>query len=71
MEIEVSVAFFSVGVKIEVEKKFAGSNGDPTFEQVMRPYFLVPQLPEDLQNPQGDLPQDPWDDYTSAFAFVA
>ena len=35
LEIEVSIAFFSTTVHLECERKFAGSNGDPTFRQLM------------------------------------
>jgi hypothetical protein len=33
--IEVSLLFFSVSVKAKVERKFAGSSGDPTFAQLV------------------------------------
>jgi len=52
LEIEVSIAFFSVSVSLHAERKFAGSNNDPTFEQMM--------------GPEGDY--RPWDDYLAAFA---
>lgn len=57
LEIEVSVFCFSASVTIESEAKFAGSNGDPTFRQVMA----------------YDLPNSfaPWDDYCGAFTLVA
>jgi hypothetical protein len=37
LTIEVEITFFSVSVEITCERKFAGSNGDPTFEQIMPP----------------------------------
>jgi hypothetical protein len=35
LTIEVEVLFFSASVTIETERRFAGSNGDPTFAQIM------------------------------------
>jgi hypothetical protein len=52
--VEVSVAFFSADVSISCERKFAGSNGDPTFAELM--------------GPGPDLPFDPWAKYCGAFA---
>jgi hypothetical protein len=52
VEVEVSVLCFSGSVKIKVERKFAGSNGDPTFAELMAP--------------EGDA--RPWDEYLAAFA---
>lgn len=54
LTIEVEVLFFSASVTIECEKKFKGSNADPTFAQVMGP-------------PPGGGDR-PWDEYCSAFA---
>ncbi len=53
LTIEVEVLFFSASVEIECEKKFKGSEQDPTFAQVMGPVG------------GGDRP---WDDYCTAFA---
>ena len=52
IEIEISVLCFSGSVTVEAERKFAGSNEDPTFD--------------DLMKPDGDY--RPWDDYRMAFA---
>jgi len=52
LEIEVDVLFFSETVTVTCQRTFAGSNGDPSFLDVMRP--------------QGDF--RPWDDYIGAFA---
>jgi hypothetical protein len=35
LTIEVEIAFFSVDVEITCERKFAGSNGDPTFAEIV------------------------------------
>jgi hypothetical protein len=37
LTIEVELFFFSISVKIQCERKFAGSNGDPTFVQLVEP----------------------------------
>jgi hypothetical protein len=53
LTVEVEVCMFSVSVEISCERKFAGSSGDPTFEQIMAPL------------PSGE---KPWDLYCDAFA---
>jgi hypothetical protein len=55
--VEVEVLFFSASVKISCEKKFAGSNGDPTFVEVMG-----------LPSPAPVGAVRPWDIYCRAFA---
>ena len=50
--VEVDIMFFSTSVKLECERRFAGSNGDPTFEEVMAP----------------DGSYKPWEEYCLAFA---
>ncbi len=55
LEIEVEVAFISKTVTIKHKRKFKGSNGDPTFEQVM--------------GPEGG--NDPWKEYCTAFVPAA
>jgi hypothetical protein len=57
LSIEVEVFFLSFSVSISCEKKFAGSNGDPSFVDVMG---LPPAAPP------GTL--RPWDTYCHAFA---
>jgi hypothetical protein len=56
ISVEVSVCMLSFSVSIEVEKKFAGSAGDPTFAQVMGRHPTLPASPR------------PWDEYCDAFA---
>jgi hypothetical protein len=53
--IEIEIIFFSKTVAVSCERKFAGSNGDPTFRQVMEP------------DPQ-DASFQPWEEYCQAFA---
>ena len=54
IEISVTIVCFSVTVKVECERKFSGSNGDPTFRELMAydPATLYA----------------PWDEYCAAFA---
>lgn len=54
--IEIEIAFFSIPLEISVERKLAGSNGDPTFAELMGPG-------DDL-----DPGEDPWAEYCKAFA---
>jgi hypothetical protein len=61
LTIEVEVLMFSGSVEISCEKKFAGSAGDPTFEQVMGRDEAGNALPHPT----------PWDEYAQAFAEVA
>ncbi len=56
LTIEVEVLFFSASVEIACERKFAGSKGDPSFEQLMEPYIL------------NGTTVRPWDEYCGAFA---
>jgi hypothetical protein len=58
LTIEVEIIFFSVCVEISCEKKFAGSGGDPTFQQLMEPYT----------DPETGLEIKPWETYCQAFA---
>jgi hypothetical protein len=55
ISVTVKVLFFSGSVKISAERKFAGSNGDPTVAQML-----------DFQQDDGS--SKPWDDYCLAFA---
>ncbi|MFI5305786.1 MAG: hypothetical protein ACHQ53_00460 [Polyangiales bacterium] len=55
LEVEVSIAFFSISVSISVERKFGGNGSDPSFEDVMKPA----------------LGYDPFADYVAAFDFAA
>jgi hypothetical protein len=59
LTIEVHVFMFSIGVTIECERKFAGSNGDPTFAQLMGP------SPPDAIDASTLYP---WREYCEAFA---
>jgi len=57
ISVEVSVCMLSFSVSISCEKKFAGNEGDPTFEEVMGLHPLAVA---------GS--RRPWDDYCDAFA---
>ena len=58
LAIEVEIAFFSTTVEISCEKKFAGSDGDPSFAEIMGQYT----------DPKTDEEVDPWKEYCKAFA---
>lgn len=58
LTIEVEVLFFSASVTLTCERKFAGSNGDPTFEELMAPYT----------DPINGTQVEPWVTYCQAFA---
>ncbi len=62
--VEVEVLFFSTSVEISCERRLAGSNGDPTFAQVLgiAPDGTVP-VPG---APDGGVPA--WSQYVAAFA---
>ena len=53
----VSVCMLSFSVSVSCEKKFAGSSGDPTFDEVMGVHPLA----------VAGAPR-PWDEYCDAFA---
>lgn len=59
LEIKVKIIFFSIGVAITVERKFAGNNNDPTFLDAMGHSYYEPVLLEDV---------DPWQQYCAAYA---
>ncbi|GAA3028797.1 hypothetical protein GCM10020000_01670 [Streptomyces olivoverticillatus] len=52
--VEVEIGLFSKSVDITYERKFAGSNGDPTFAELMAP--------------EGFTDDCPWVRYCRAFA---
>ncbi|HEX2042778.1 MAG TPA: hypothetical protein VHF24_09085 [Acidimicrobiales bacterium] len=53
--IEIEIAFFSIPLEISVERKLAGSDGDPTFAELMGP------------GPDLEPGEDPWTEYCRAF----
>lgn len=56
LTIEVKIIFFTISVELTCERKFAGSNGDPSFAQLMEPFML------------NGATVRPWDEYCMAFA---
>jgi hypothetical protein len=70
LTIEIEVFLFSASVEIRCERKFAGSKGDPTFQQVMARYDKA--LDEGVAaSPVGYEIQDgewPFETYWSAYA---
>jgi hypothetical protein len=72
LTVEVSVFMFSFPVTITCERKFAGSNGDPTFRQVMgtssdSKLALTDELNAIVVTP-ADATKYAWRDYCEAFA---
>lgn len=66
LTIEVSVFMFSASVKITCERKFSGSNGDPSFRQIMGAHPALP-LADELSQIQNNT-QYAWREYCEAFA---
>lgn len=66
LTIEIEVFIFSGSVTVSCERKFAGSNGDPTFRDLMG---LNPELALEDELAQIDSHSDyPWREYAEAFA---
>ena len=59
LTVEIEVFLFSTSVEITCERKFAGSASDPTFRELMEPYY-DPDFPGEIVNP--------WHDYCGAYA---
>jgi hypothetical protein len=57
ISVEIDVFLFSFSVEVSCERQFAGSDSDPTFEELMAPYT----------DPAGQL-TDPWTEYCAAYA---
>jgi hypothetical protein len=60
IEIEIEIFFLSFTVSATAEKRFAGSNEDPTFADVMGPC-------DPLLEPACDPTYSPWNEYVEAF----
>ena len=59
LTIEVEILFFSFSVEVSCERRLAGSNGDPTFAEILG-------IPPD-GTPLATVPPE-WSDYCAAFA---
>ncbi len=66
LTIEVEVFLFSASVTVTCERKFAGSNGDPTFRELMGASPALP-LADELAAIDNDT-QYAWREYAEAFA---
>lgn len=69
--VEIEIAFFSKSVDLTVERSFSGSNGDPTFKQLMGGMEDVKGEPNvDLKGepPLEDGYKNYWEIYCDAFA---
>ena len=67
LAVKVSVAFFSKTVTITCERKFAGSNGDPSLRQM---YGYLPEIPlkEECERIDENTSY-PWREYMEAFSY--
>jgi hypothetical protein len=63
LTIEVEILFITIPVEVTLERRFAGSAGDPSFEEYMLPY----EGP-DIYSPSEIIIIDPWKEYCEAFA---
>jgi hypothetical protein len=66
LTIEISILMFSASVTIRCERKFAGSNGDPTFRQLMGAQPAL-ALADELAQIDGGT-RYAWREYCEAFA---
>ncbi|MCL2045215.1 MAG: glycoside hydrolase [Oscillospiraceae bacterium] len=67
LSIKVSIAFFSKTVTIKCERKFAGSNGDPTLRQM---YGYLPEISFNEEYERIDETTNyPWREYMEAFSY--
>lgn len=70
LTIEVEVLFFSADVTITCERKFAGSNGDPTFRQLVGfdPSLSIAEELAQIKTGPTDATDYAWREYCDAFA---
>ena len=70
LTIEVEVFFFSADVTITCERKFAGSNGDPTFRQLVGfdPSLSLAEELAQIKTGPADATDYAWREYCDAFA---
>ena len=70
LSIQVSVFLFSVKVTIRAERKLAGSNGDPTFRQMLgyRPDLGIEEELNEI-SADADFAMYPWREYLEAFTY--
>jgi hypothetical protein len=66
ISVSIEVLMFSKTVSISHERRFSGTNDDPTFEEIMGPYSAGDRvLPAGGSIPAGEWP---WEEYVNAFA---
>ena len=68
ISVDVSLFFFSVSAKIPFSRQFSGSNGDPTFAQMMSPGGVDPMLDPTLTSGSANDVWDPFAEYCMAYA---
>ncbi len=66
LTVEIEVFMFSMSVSLSCERKFAGSNGDPGFRDLMGPRPDLP-LAQELAQIDDDTAYA-WREYAEAFA---
>jgi hypothetical protein len=66
LSICIEILFFSKTVTLSYERRFSGTNDDPTFAEIMAPYSSTDRvLPLGGKVPKGG---SPWEEYVGAFA---
>ena len=68
VKVDISLFFFSIHVKVSFTRKFAGSNGDPTFADMMAAGGVDPMVDPALLNSAPSAMWDPFAEYCMAYA---
>jgi hypothetical protein len=67
ISIDVSLFFFSINAEVAFSRQFAGSNGDPTFAQMMSPGGVDPMIDPTLLSTAPSAEWDPFAEYCMAY----
>jgi hypothetical protein len=67
VKVDIGLFFFSIHVKVAFTRKFAGSNGDPTFADMMGAGGVDPMVDPMLLNSAPSAMWDPFADYCMAY----
>jgi hypothetical protein len=65
--IDVSLFCFSISANVPFSRQFSGSNGDPTFAELMSPGLVDPMLDPTMQGTNPDNAWDPFAEYCMAY----
>ena len=68
VKVDISLFFFSIHVKVSFTRKFAGSNGDPTFAELMSAGGVDPMVDPALTSGDPAALWDPFAEYCMAYA---